>query len=214
MCMCTVDYPYTSPNHFSDTWSCWCNKPMQWKIRLNPHSTVPRVLHKCQIQFPLSYYYFTMRYLYIKSTYTWKWKIHADHTLCDMELSGITWVQYGMCLYCRVWEVESGKCYKMLPHPTFVYSAKFHPRVSKVIVTGSYDNTVRVWHIDGTEIQGMLICIWWLILICLLYISAGAFLHDRHGVCGHNAYDLFCLSDYGLYGLNRYDLYSHNGYTL
>ena len=115
----------------------------------------------------LSHYYFTMRYSYIKSTYT-KWSIHADHTLCDMELSGITWVQYGVLLYCRVWEVESGKCYKMLPHPTFVYSAKFHPRVSKVIVTGSYDNTVRVWHIDGTEIQGMLICIWWFILICLL----------------------------------------------
>ena len=42
----------------------------------------------------------------------------------------------------------------MLPHPSFVYCAKFHPRVNKVIVTGGYDNVVRVWHHHGNEEQG------------------------------------------------------------
>lgn len=56
--------------------------------------------------------------------------------------------------YCRVWDVGNQKCLKMLPHPTFVYCAKFHPRVSKIIVTGSYDNIVRVWQIEGSDIQG------------------------------------------------------------
>ncbi|XP_067938585.1 jouberin-like isoform X2 [Watersipora subatra] len=51
----------------------------------------------------------------------------------------------------RVWEVVNKKCLKLLPHPTFVYCAKFHPRVSKVVVTGSYDNILRVWHIDGAD---------------------------------------------------------------
>ena len=54
----------------------------------------------------------------------------------------------------RVWDLDTQKCLKMLPHPTFVYCAKFHPRVSKVVVTGSYDNIVRVWEVDGTDIQG------------------------------------------------------------
>jgi len=60
----------------------------------------------------------------------------------------------------------------MLPHPTFVYCAKFHPRVSKVIVTGSYDNVVRVWHMDGAEMEGLNV----LDCICLQCNVADAYL--------------------------------------
>lgn len=34
---------------------------------------------------------------------------------------------------------------QLLPHPAFVYTAQFHPRVPSVIVTGGYDQVIRVW---------------------------------------------------------------------
>ena len=37
---------------------------------------------------------------------------------------------------------------KLLPHPSFVYCAKFHNRVQKIVVTGSYDSLVRVWNLQ------------------------------------------------------------------
>lgn len=42
-----------------------------------------------------------------------------------------------------------------MSHPTFVYCAKFHPRVNKVIVTGGYDNVIRVWQMEGEDLNGI-----------------------------------------------------------
>ena len=56
----------------------------------------------------------------------------------------------------RVWDVIklSTTPYKTLPHPSFVYTAKFHCRVSRVVVTGGYDRVVRVWSLEGDEAHG------------------------------------------------------------
>ncbi|CAD5113877.1 DgyrCDS3040 [Dimorphilus gyrociliatus] len=59
----------------------------------------------------------------------------------------------------RVWDIEEMKsepC-KVLPHPNFVYTALFHPRVPSIIVTGGFDNIIRVWSIAGSGVNGTLI---------------------------------------------------------
>lgn len=33
-----------------------------------------------------------------------------------------------------------------LPHPGFVYSAKFHPVHEEIVATGTSDGIVRIWH--------------------------------------------------------------------
>jgi len=42
---------------------------------------------------------------------------------------------------------------KLLPHPSFVYAAKYHPQVGRVVVTGGFDRVIRVWSLlsDGTH---------------------------------------------------------------
>ncbi|XP_014681830.1 PREDICTED: jouberin-like isoform X1 [Priapulus caudatus] len=47
----------------------------------------------------------------------------------------------------RLWDtIEfSAKMNKVLPHPSFVYASKFHPRVASVVVTAGYDHVLRVW---------------------------------------------------------------------
>ena len=42
---------------------------------------------------------------------------------------------------------------KMLPHPSFVYAARFHPVVDKVLVTGGFDRLVRVWSMQTDELH-------------------------------------------------------------
>ncbi|CAH1775536.1 unnamed protein product, partial [Owenia fusiformis] len=53
----------------------------------------------------------------------------------------------------RVWDMLEGKseAAKLFPHPGFVYTAQFHPRVSTIVATGGYDRIIRVWDIktDG-----------------------------------------------------------------
>lgn len=49
----------------------------------------------------------------------------------------------------RVWSLSEQKQEKVLAHPSFVYAAQFHPRVTTVVVTASYDSAVRVWGIDA-----------------------------------------------------------------
>lgn len=39
--------------------------------------------------------------------------------------------------------------FKILPHPNFLYTAKFHPNSSDVIVTSGYDKVLRVWTITN-----------------------------------------------------------------
>ncbi|XP_064605140.1 jouberin-like [Liolophura sinensis] len=47
----------------------------------------------------------------------------------------------------RLWDLQdlSKVSEQLLPHPAFVYTAQFHPRVPSVIVTGGYDQVIRVW---------------------------------------------------------------------
>ena len=57
----------------------------------------------------------------------------------------------------RVWDVAqpSESLKKMLPHPSFVYSAKYHPMVNKVVVTGGYDRLVRIWSLQTDDLQAL-----------------------------------------------------------
>jgi len=50
---------------------------------------------------------------------------------------------------------------KVLPHPSFVYSAKYHTDVGKLVVTGGFDRLVRIWNLEsegGTACVRLLIC--------------------------------------------------------
>jgi jouberin len=53
----------------------------------------------------------------------------------------------------RVWNVLPNQqdVYQILPHPCFIYSAQVHPACSDIVVTGGYDQVVRVW---STELPG------------------------------------------------------------
>lgn len=53
----------------------------------------------------------------------------------------------------RIWEVEQvpGSAYKTLPHPAFVYSAKFHPTVHTVLATSCFDRIIRIWSLESNE---------------------------------------------------------------
>ncbi|KAM5285322.1 jouberin isoform 2-T5 [Hipposideros larvatus] len=59
----------------------------------------------------------------------------------------------------RIWknEVDSTKTFRVLPHPTFVYTAKFHPAVKELVVTGCYDSVIRIWKVDTREDSTMLV---------------------------------------------------------
>lgn len=60
---------------------------------------------------------------------------------------------------CRVWNVETmaqAAC-KVLPHPSFVYCAKYHTDVRKLVVTGGFDRLVRVWNLES---EGRTACVW------------------------------------------------------
>ncbi|XP_069743354.1 jouberin isoform X3 [Narcine bancroftii] len=59
----------------------------------------------------------------------------------------------------RVWNTETyqNPAEKMLPHPSFIYTAKYHPFAQYLVVTGGYDCIVRVWNTNVTEINGQLL---------------------------------------------------------
>ncbi|XP_036024796.1 jouberin isoform X4 [Onychomys torridus] len=53
----------------------------------------------------------------------------------------------------RVWknEINSTSTFRVLPHPSFVYTAKFHPATRELVATGCYDSMIRIWKIDMRE---------------------------------------------------------------
>ncbi|XP_048346095.1 jouberin isoform X2 [Sphaerodactylus townsendi] len=59
----------------------------------------------------------------------------------------------------RMWKIEAQatSAVKVLPHPSFVYTAKFHPVADYVVVTGCYDSMIRVWNAKVNEIHGQLL---------------------------------------------------------
>ncbi|CAF0887332.1 unnamed protein product [Brachionus calyciflorus] len=48
-------------------------------------------------------------------------------------------------------ESKSKEPFKILPHPNFLYSAKFVPDSLDIIVTAGYDKVIRVWSIGNTK---------------------------------------------------------------
>uniref|UniRef100_A0A8I3MXJ7 Jouberin n=1 Tax=Canis lupus familiaris TaxID=9615 RepID=A0A8I3MXJ7_CANLF len=59
----------------------------------------------------------------------------------------------------RIWknEINNSNTFRVLPHPSFVYTAKFHPAVKELVVTGCYDSVIRVWKVDMRENPAVLI---------------------------------------------------------
>ncbi|KAM6912221.1 jouberin [Xenentodon cancila] len=59
----------------------------------------------------------------------------------------------------RQWNVErlQGTAQKVLPHPTFVYCAQYHPSAQNLAVTGGYDCLLRVWRLDVSDVNGQLL---------------------------------------------------------
>lgn len=46
---------------------------------------------------------------------------------------------------------------KVLPHPSFVYCAQYHPVAQNLVLSGGYDAVVRVWRLDVDEVNGQLL---------------------------------------------------------
>ncbi|XP_037342644.2 jouberin [Pungitius pungitius] len=59
----------------------------------------------------------------------------------------------------REWNVErlQGAAQKVLPHPSFVYCAQYHPTAQSLVVTGGFDSLVRVWRLDVDDVNGQLL---------------------------------------------------------
>ncbi|CAL8284776.1 unnamed protein product [Lota lota] len=59
----------------------------------------------------------------------------------------------------REWNVERllGVAQKVLPHPSFVYSARYHPAAPHLVVTGGYDGLLRTWRLDVRDVNGQLL---------------------------------------------------------
>jgi len=72
----------------------------------------------------------------------------------------------------RVWNIETmmhSAC-KVLPHPSFVYAAKYHTDVRKLVVTGGFDRLLRVWNLES---EGSTACVWQLFYLELPAIAYG-----------------------------------------
>ncbi|XP_049451487.1 jouberin [Epinephelus fuscoguttatus] len=59
----------------------------------------------------------------------------------------------------REWNVErlQQSAQKVLPHPSFVYCAQYHPTAQNLVVSGGYDSLLRVWRVDVDEVNGQLL---------------------------------------------------------
>uniref|UniRef100_A0A3Q2Y7Q4 Abelson helper integration site 1 n=1 Tax=Hippocampus comes TaxID=109280 RepID=A0A3Q2Y7Q4_HIPCM len=59
----------------------------------------------------------------------------------------------------REWDVEQflPTARKVLPHPSFVYSARYHPAAQHLVISGGYDGVLRAWRVDVDDINGLLL---------------------------------------------------------
>ncbi|XP_034419269.1 jouberin [Cyclopterus lumpus] len=59
----------------------------------------------------------------------------------------------------REWNVErlQAAAQKVLPHPSFVYCARYRPAAQNLVVTGGFDALVRVWRLDVDDVNGQLL---------------------------------------------------------
>ncbi|XP_066467319.1 jouberin [Tiliqua scincoides] len=59
----------------------------------------------------------------------------------------------------RMWKIEAQatSAMKVFPHPSFVYTAKYHPVAEYIVVTGCYDSVIRVWNAKVKETHGQLL---------------------------------------------------------
>ncbi|RMC12961.1 hypothetical protein DUI87_10488 [Hirundo rustica rustica] len=59
----------------------------------------------------------------------------------------------------RMWKIETkaASAVRVFPHPSFVYTAKYHPVADLLVVTGCYDSVIRVWNANVKEIHGQLL---------------------------------------------------------
>jgi len=87
--------------------------------------------------------------------------------------------ELGDAVFCRVWNVEAMRpsACKVLPHPSFVYAAKYHTDIRKLVVTGGFDRLLRVWNLES---EGSTACVCTSLLFCfvphwLLIVLHGTF---------------------------------------
>ncbi|NXN17765.1 AHI1 protein, partial [Indicator maculatus] len=59
----------------------------------------------------------------------------------------------------RIWKIETqaASAVRVFPHPSFVYTAKYHPTADSLVVTGCYDSVIRIWNANVKEIYGQLL---------------------------------------------------------
>ncbi|NXP43574.1 AHI1 protein, partial [Heliornis fulica] len=59
----------------------------------------------------------------------------------------------------RMWKIEMqmASAVRVFPHPSFVYTAKYHPIADSLVVTGCYDSVIRIWNANVKEIHGQLL---------------------------------------------------------
>ncbi|XP_032238499.2 jouberin isoform X2 [Nematostella vectensis] len=59
----------------------------------------------------------------------------------------------------RIWDTKGmmTTSLKILPHPCFVYAARYHPVATQIVVTGGYDRLLRVWTKDSEGPNGQLL---------------------------------------------------------
>ncbi|NXO24624.1 AHI1 protein, partial [Cisticola juncidis] len=59
----------------------------------------------------------------------------------------------------RMWKIEmkAASAVRVFPHPSFVYTAKYHPVADSLVVTGCYDSVIRIWNANVKEVHGQLL---------------------------------------------------------
>ncbi|XP_057305482.1 jouberin-like [Hydractinia symbiolongicarpus] len=59
----------------------------------------------------------------------------------------------------RCWDTKrfSTAAIKVFPHPSYVYTCKYHLKHQALVLTGSYDRTIRIWNKISDSVHGILL---------------------------------------------------------